>query len=350
MRERCGALWGRLTNRIGSAKVRKDTMKAIIYTEYGTPNNLQLREVTKPDPGDDEVLIEVQAVGLNAADRLLLAGKPFLLRLMTGGLRRPRYPTLGADVAGRVAAVGRSVTTFRPGDELFGDLSGCGWGGLAEFVCAREEALVAKPHNLSFAEAAAIPMAAVTALQGLRTAGNIQAGQSVLIHGASGGVGSYAVQLGRAFGAEVTAVCGPRHVERARTLGAGHVMDYTQEDFARNGPRYDLLLVANGDRPLGAYLSALRPGGICVVSGGALPQLFQAMLLGPWHARSRGKRLATVSSQPNKADLTLVKELVEAGKVVPLVERCYPLAESADAFRALGEGHARGKVVVALAA
>lgn len=255
-------------------------MQAMLYQRYGGPEVLRLATVVAPTPGPGEVLIQVHAAALNAADAYLLKGEPALLRL-SSGLGGPKRPILGADIAGAVAAVGSQVTQFQPGDAVYGDLSGAGLGGFAEFVCAPAGVLTLKPARLSFAQAAAVPMAAVTALQGLRAGGPITAGQQVLIHGASGGVGTFAVQLARSFGASVTAVCSPRNVALARSLGADHVVDYTQEDFTQSDRRYDVILVANGNRPLRAYRRALRPGGRCVVVGGAIRTILAATLLGP---------------------------------------------------------------------
>src|SRR5512147_488979 len=226
-------------------------MKAIVYTEYGSPDVLELKEVAKPAPKDDDILVKVYAVSANAADLHLLRADPFLIRL-SSGLLKPKNTILGSDIAGRVEAVGSNAKQFKPGDEVFGDISGCGWGGFAEYACISETALALKPANLSFEEAAAVPMAAVTALQGIRYAGGIRPGQKVLIHGASGGVGSFAVQLAKAFGAEVTAVCSTRNVEQARKLGADHVIDYTRENFTQSGQQYDLIFAANGYHPLSA--------------------------------------------------------------------------------------------------
>ena len=239
------------------------------------------QEVPQPTPGDNEVLIKVHAVSANSADLHMLRADPFLIR-MSSGLLRPKQQILGADIAGTVEAVGKGVTRFKPGDEVFGDISACGWGGFAEYVCATEEALVLKPAKLTFEEAAAVPMAAVTALQGLRTKGKIQPGQKVLIYGASGGVGSFSVQIAKSFGAEVTAVCSTRHLDMVRSLGADRVMDYTQEDFSRNGHRYDLIVACNGYRPISDYRRALSPNGTYVMSGGAASQMAEAMLQGPW--------------------------------------------------------------------
>jgi NADPH:quinone reductase-like Zn-dependent oxidoreductase len=321
-------------------------MKAIVCTKYGPPDALQFKEVAKPVPGDDEVLIKIHAASVNAYDWHLLTADFFLVRLMGGGLLKPKNPRPGEDVAGSVEAVGRNVRQFRPGDEVFGDLCECGRGGFAEYVCARENALVLKPANVTFEQAAAVPMAAVTALHGLRDVGQVQSGQKVLVNGASGGVGTFAVQIAKAFGAEVTAVCSTRNLEQARKLGADHVIDYTQEDFTRSGRRYDLIFAANGYHPLSAYKRVLSPKGKYVMSGGSLPQIMQAMLLGRWLSQTGGKKMAGLSSRPNQKDLVFIKGLIEAGKVVPVIDRRYPLSDIADALRYFGEGHARGKVVI----
>jgi NADPH:quinone reductase-like Zn-dependent oxidoreductase len=321
-------------------------MKAIVYYEYGSPDVLQLKEVEKPAPGDDEVLIKVQAAALNAYDWRLLRADPFLVRVMGMGFFRPKNPILGADVAGRVEAVGRNVKQFQPGDEVYGDLSGRGKGSLAEYVAVSEQAVALKPANLTFEQAAAVPMAAVTALQGLRDVGQIQPGQKVLVYGASGGVGTFAVQLARWFGAEVTAVCSTGKMEMVRSLGADHVIDYTKEDFTQNGQQYDLILAVNGYRSMADYKRALSPRGIYVMAGGSAAQLFQVMLFGRWMSRNSGKRMGHLTAVTSQKDLIYMKELLEAGKVVPVIDRCYPLSQAPDAIRYLEEGHAKGKVVI----
>ncbi len=320
-------------------------MKAIVYHKYGPPDVLELKEVEKPTRKDDEVLIKVQAAAVNYADWALLTGKPFVVRLM-GGLLKPKNKILGADIAGRVEAVGKNVTQFQLGDEVFGDISECGWGGFAEYVCARESALALKPSNVTFEEAAAVPLAAVTALQGICDKGQIQPGQKVLINGASGGVGSFAVQIAKALGGEVTAVCSTRNLEMARSIGANHVIDYTQEDFTQNEQRYDLIIAANGYHSLSDYKRALSPEGIYVCSGGSMAQIFQSMLLGPLMVIGGRKKMGNVAAKPKQKDLVFMKELLEAGKVVPVIDKRYPLSETAEALRYLGEGHAKGKVII----
>ena len=323
-------------------------MKAIVCTKYGPPDGLQLQEVAKPTPKEDEVLVKVHAASVNAYDWHLLTADIFLVRLMGGGLLRPKVAIPGVDIAGRIEAAGSNVKQFRPGDEVFGDISACGNGGFAEYVSVPENALALKPATLSFEEAAAVPMAAVTALQGLRDQGKIQAGQKVLINGASGGVGTFAVQIAKAFGAEVTAVCSTRNLDLVRTLGADRVIDYTQEDFTRNGQAYDLILGANGYHPLSAYKRALTPQGIYVMAGGKPGQMFQAMLLGSWLSEKGGRKLGGFTARANQGDLVMLKELVEAGKVVPVIDKRYSLSEAAEALRYLGAGHARGKVIITM--
>lgn len=322
-------------------------MKAMVNTKYGSPNVLQLREMEKPEPRDNEVLVKVYASSVNAADWHYLRGQPLVFRLASG-LLEPKIKILGADVAGRVESVGKDVKNFRPGDEVFGDLAGVGFGAFAEYVRVPEKVLVMKPANLSFEEAAAVPVAAVTALQGLRDKGQIQPEQKVLINGASGGVGTFAVQIAKSFRAEVTAVTSTRNLGTARQIGADHVIDYTREDFTQNGECYDLILAANGYHPISAYKRALRPEGIYVVSGGSTAQMFEAMLLGPWMFMTGSRKLGNLAAKPNKKDLSFMKELIEVGKVIPVIDRCYPFSEIPEALRYLEEGHAQGKIVISL--
>ena len=321
-------------------------MKAIVHTKYGSPDVLQLKEVERPAPGDDEVLIRVHATSIVFSDLAFVTGKPFLVRLMGSGLLKPKRRILGVDVAGRVEGVGAEVKQFHPGDEVFGDLSEYGRGAYAEYVCAPENALALKPANCSFEEAAAVPESAVVALQGLRDKGRIQPGHKVLINGASGGIGTFAVQIAKSFGAEVTGVCSTRNLDMVRSIGADHVIDYTQEDFTRNGRHYDLILATAGYRWLFDYRRALSPNGIHVVTGGSMAQIFQPMLLGPWISMTGSKKMVNLSVKQNQQDLTFMKDLIEAGKVKPVIDRCYPLSEIADALRYYGQGHARGKVVI----
>lgn len=320
-------------------------MKAIVYHNYGSPDVLKLEEVQKPVPQDKEILVKIVAASAAAGDWHLLRADPFLARLMSG-LLKPKYKILGADVAGRVEAVGRNATHFRPGDEVYGDLSPVGFGGFAEYVAAPEDAFALKPTNLTFEQAAAVPVSAVTALQGLRDQGKIQPGQKVLISGASGGVGTFAVQIAKALGAQVTAVCSTSKIELVRSLGADHVIDYTQEDFTQSGKRYDLVLAVNGYHPLSAYQRVLSPQGTYVMVGGTTAQLFEAMLLGPLRSKKGRQKLGGMLAKPNQADLNALSALIEAGKVKPVIDRRFPLRDVPDAIRYVEAGHAKGKVVI----
>src|SRR5947207_5652066 len=320
-------------------------MRAIVYHKYGSPDVLQLKEVEKPVPHDDAVLVQVHAAAANAADWHYMRGTPFWARLVNG-LQKPKNTKLGADVAGRVEAVGRTVTQFQVGDDVFGCIPINELGSFAEYVCAHEDALALKPAKMTFEQAAAIPLAAFTALQGLRDKGQIQPGQKVLVNGASGGVGTFALQIAQSFGTEVTAVCSTRNLDMVRSIGADQVIDYTQEDFTKSGQRYDLILAVNGYHSLSAYKRALHPEGVYVMTGGSNAQMFQAMLLGPLISRTGRQKMGNSAHKPNKEDLMFMKELLEAGKVTPDIDRRYPLGETAEAIRYLEEGHARGKVVI----
>ncbi|HEX6480533.1 MAG TPA: NAD(P)-dependent alcohol dehydrogenase [Ktedonobacteraceae bacterium] len=318
-------------------------MKAIVYTKYGPPDVLQFKEVEKPGPNDGEILVKIHAASANPLDWHLIRGAPFLARL-AGGLLKPKDPRPGADLAGQVEAVGSNVTQFQPGDEVFG-----AWmGSFAEYTSVPENRLALKPTKSSFEEAAAVPVAAITALQGLRDKGRIQSGQKVLVNGASGGVGTFAVQIAKAFGAEVTGVCSTRNLEMVRSIGAEHVIDYMQEDFTKNGQHYDLIYDAVGNRSVSAYKRALNPNGTCVIAGFQnLPRLFEHMILGPLRSKAGNKKVGLMGiAKPNQKDLVFVKEFLEAGKVVPVIDRRYPLREVPEAIRYLEEGHARGKVVI----
>jgi len=322
----------------------KDThMKAVVYTKYGSPDVLQLKEVAKPAPTDDEILIKVHAVSVNRSDWEGLRGKPLYARI--GGLLKPRRQILGSDIAGRVEMAGRNNRQFQPGDEVFGDILGR-MGGFAEYVCARGRTLALKPASMTFEEVAAIPQAAVIALQGIRDKGQVQPGQKVLINGAGGGAGSFAVQLAKLYGAEVTGVDNTGKLDFMRSLGADHVIDYTREDFTKNGKQYDMILDVIAHRSVFAYKRALRPNGSCFMVGGSVATAFQILLLGPWVRRTAGKKIRLLVVQPNRKDLVFITELYEAGKVVPVIDRRYPLSEVPEALRYLGEGHARGKVII----
>ncbi|RHW41620.1 NAD(P)-dependent alcohol dehydrogenase [Neobacillus notoginsengisoli] len=320
-------------------------MKAIVCKRYGTPDVLELLEVDKPVPKDDQVLVKVHAASVNFGDLVLLKGEPYLARLAFG-LTKPKYPIPGGDMAGQVEAVGKDVREFKVGDEVFGDLSGSGWGSYAEYAAVPESALAKKPANVTYEEAAAVPMAAVTALQGMRDKGKIQSGQKVLINGASGGVGTFAVQLAKSFGAEVTAVCSTRNVEIARLLGADHVIDYKKEDFTLRSEQYDLILGVNGNHPISAYKRALKPEGRFVHVGGSESQMFQTMLLGPWISMTGSRKMSNMLQRANQHDLNVIKNLIEAGKIKPVIDRRYQLSEISEAFRYFAEGHAQGKVVI----
>jgi NADPH:quinone reductase-like Zn-dependent oxidoreductase len=321
-------------------------MKAIVCAKYGPPGLLRLMEVATPVPHDDDVLVEVYAAAVNFADWAFVRGKPFLVRLMGGGLVKPKNPILGADIAGRVEAVGRDVKQFQPGDEVFGDISACGFGGFAEYVSVPQHALAPKPASLSFEQAAAVPMSGVVALQGLRDKGRVRPGQKVLITGASGGNGTFAVQIAKSFGAEVTGVCSTRNADLALSIGADHVVDYKRQDFTRGGQRYDLILAAGGYRSIFDYRRALRPGGTYVMVGGAMAQVYEAMLLGPLVSMTGNKTMTNLAAVPDQKDLIFITELLETGRVAPVIDRCHPLSEVPEALRYYGEGHSRGKVVI----
>lgn len=317
-------------------------MKAIICDKYGSPDILELKEIKKPVATENQVLVRVHAASLNFGNLVLLNGKPFLARFAFG-LTKPKYSIPGGDIAGTVEAVGKDVKLFQVGDEVFGDLSGCGWGGFAEYVSVPEYALALKPTNITFEEAAATPMAGVTALQGLRDKGKIQSGQKVLIYGASGGVGTFAVQIAKSFGAEVTGVCSTRNVEILRSIGADHVIDYTKENFPQDEKCYDLILGVNGSNPISAYKRLLKPNGNFVHVGGSESQYFQSLFLGPF---TSGKKISTLLQRANQKDLNDMKELLETSEVKPIIDKRYKLSEITEAFKYFQEGHAQGKVVI----
>jgi NADPH:quinone reductase-like Zn-dependent oxidoreductase len=326
-------------------------MKAVVYTNYGSPDVLEIRDIKKPVPNDDQVLIQVRAASINPLDWHFMEGTPYIMRAMGVGLRKPKDPRLGVDYAGTVEVVGKNVTQFKPGDEVLGGKS----GAFAEYVCARaDRAIVLKPANITFEQAASVPIAAITALQGLRDKGKIQPGQKVLINGASGGVGTFAVQIAKSFGADVTGVCSTRNLDMVRSLGADHVIDYTKEDFTEGDQRYDLILDNVGTQPLSGFRRALTPKGICVMIGGGGPndggligplgRPVKALLLSPFISQKMGMLMADL----NKKDLTILGDLMQSGKVTPVIDRTYPLSKIAEAIRYLEQGHARGKVVITL--
>jgi len=325
-------------------------MKAIVCPKYGSPDVLQLQEVAKPAPEDDDVLIRIHAASINSRDWRFMRANPFFIRLAPGGLLQPKNRILGADVAGRVEAIGSNVKQFKPGDEVFGFLpSATGRGTFAEYVCANEKAITLKPANLTFEQAAAVPEAAMTALQALRDKGNLQPGQKVLINGASGGVGTFAVQIAKALGAEVTAVCSTRNLEMVRSLGADQVIDYKVEDFTQNGQQYDLILAVNGYHPISDYLRALKPEGSYVVAGGSMLQLIQASLQGRRNSQTGGQKTQVLVLVQSQKDLVFIKELLESGKIMPVIDDCYPLSKTPEAFWYFEKAHPRGKVVISVA-
>jgi NADPH:quinone reductase-like Zn-dependent oxidoreductase len=324
-------------------------LKAVVITQYGSPTEvLQLREVAKPEPAEDEILIRLYASSVNPLDDFTIKG-PLFFFPKVGRLLKPKHKIPGADFAGLVESVGRKIEQFRPGDEVYGaSFMGKGLGAFAEYACTFENNLALKPSNLSFEEAAAVPVAAITALQGLRDQGQIRRGQKVLIDGASGGVGTFAVQIAKSFGAEVTAVCSPRNVNRARTIGADHVIDYTKEDFTRGKWRYEVILAANGHHSIFDYWRVLSRNGIFVLAGGSLARMLQAVSLGPILSWIGNKKMRFFIAKINGRDLVFLKDLVEAGKIVPVIDRRYPLGEVAQALRYREEGHAQGKVVITI--
>ena len=321
-------------------------MKAVVYHDYGSPDVLRCEDVAKPTPGDDEVLIRIRAAAANAMDYHLMSGA-YIMRLMTG-LRKPKPTCPGADLAGEVEAVGRNATRFKPGDPVFGGVR----GAFAEYVCAHEDRLALKPAKLTFEQAAAIPVAGLTALQGLRDKGRVQPGQKVLINGAAGGVGTFAVQIAKSFGADVTGVCSTRNLDLVRSIGADQVVDYTRDDLTRSGERYDLIFDCVGNRPLSAWRRVMAPRATFVAVGvrpggrwiGPLPYLFK-VLVSSWFV---SQRVVFFVASIGAADLIVLKGLIEANKVKPVIDRSYRLSEAAEAIRYLREGHARGKVVVTM--
>ena len=318
-------------------------MKAIVYAEYGQPDVLQLKEVAKPAPTDDEVLIKVHAVSVNRSDWEGLIGKPLYARI--GGLRKPSNKILGSDIAGRVEMAGKNNNQFQPGDEVFGEM-GDYHGGFAEYVCASGRILALKPADMTFEEAAAIPQAGVIALQGIRDKGQIQPGQKVLINGAGGGAGMFAIQLAKLYGAEVTGVDNTGKLDFMRSLGADHVIDYTREDFTKNGKQYDFILDLIAYRSAFAYARALKPNGSYYAVGGSVATFLQFLLIGPWIRRASGKHVRVLAVQRNRKDLEYITELCKTRKIIPVIDKRYSLSEVPEALRYLGEGRAKGKVVI----
>jgi len=311
-------------------------MKAIVYTKKGSPELLQLREIEKPSPNENEVLVKIVAVSANAAD----------YRSMKMGLI-PKKRIFGADIAGIVESVGKNCMQFKPGDEVIGDLSNCGFGGFAEFVVAPEKALFNKPSSLSFEDAAALPMAGLTALQALQNKGQIKAGEKVLIVGSGGGVGTFAVQLARYFEAEVAAVCSTRNVEQSLSLGANYVIDYTRQEFTQSKNCYDIILAINGSQALSTYKRMLKKGGRYVMVGGSLSQIFSSLMFG-WFFSFGSKKMGSLAAKSNSNDLALIVKLAGEGKIKPVIERVYPLEKTPEAMDYLSRGHASGKIVISL--
>jgi len=320
-------------------------MNAVVYTKYGSPDVLQLKEVEKPIPKDNEVLINVHAASINSWDWVMLTGRPLEYRLLSGILRPTKTKILGCDIAGRIEVVGRNITQFHPGDDVFGDLCEGFWGGFAEYVCARESELTLKPACMTYEEAAATPQAGLLALQGLCDQREIKPGQKILINGAGGGVGTFAIQMAKSFGAEVTGVDSTGKLDMMSSFGADHVIDYTQEDFTKNGKCYDLILDVKTDRSIFDYRRALSSNGIYVTVGGRTSRILQLVFLGSLISMTGSKKMALIMHKPNK-NLNILCKLFESGKIKPVVDRCFPLTETAKAFQYYGEGHFKGKVVI----
>jgi NADPH:quinone reductase-like Zn-dependent oxidoreductase len=320
-------------------------MKAIVYERYGPPDVLFLKELPDPVPTDDEVLVKVHAVSVNGSDRERLIGKPLYARV--GGLFKPGAQILGSDIAGRVEKVGKNITQFHPGDDVFGEIPGYA-GGFAEYVSVPESALARKPAALTFEQAAAIPQAGVIALQGIRDKGQVQPGQQVLVNGAGGGAGTFALQLAKLYGAEVTGVDNTGKLEFLRSLGADHAIDYTREDFTKTGSRYDLILDVIAHRSVFDYARALKPNATYFFVGGSVGTLFQVLLLGGWVKRTKGKNVRLLAVQQNPQDLASITELCATGKIVPVIDRRYPLSEAPEALRYHAEGRAKGKIVLTI--
>lgn len=322
-------------------------MRAVVYSKYGNADVLYVQDVSMPSPKPNEVRIKVRAASINSWDWDLLRGQPFVTRL-DGGMRQPKYGILGADVAGVIDAVGAEVKHYRVGDEIFGDLSGCGWGAFAEYVCAREDALSLKPAGMSYEDAAALPQAGVLALQGLREAGTLREGQQVLLNGAGGGVGTLALQMAKSAGAVVTVVDTKEKLELLRSLGADRVIDYTREDYARNGHRYGLIVDVMGTRSTTAIKRALQPGGVYVMIGGKMSRIFQAMFMSALTNRLSSKKINVLYHRQSRADQDALADLFLTRKLKPIIDRIYPLEETPEAMRYYGEGRAIGKVIIAM--
>jgi len=320
-------------------------MKAITYRQYGSPDVLELQEIDKPIPTDDQILIRIHAVSINGSDRENLVGKPFYTRM--SGLQKPNHPILGSDIAGRVESVGKNITDFKPGAEVFGELPDY-HGGFAEYVCTSGKTLALKPASMTFEEAAAIPQAGIIALRGIREKGRVQPGQQVLINGAGGSAGSFAIQLAKLYGAEVTGVDHPNKQDFMRSLGADLVIDYTQENFTQNGKQYDLILDVIAHRSIFAYKRALKPNGTYFFTGGSVATLFQVLLLGPLIRRTSDRNIRLLIVPQNRKDLLAITELCETGKISPVIDRQFSLSEVPEAFRYMAAGHDKGKVIITM--
>jgi NADPH:quinone reductase-like Zn-dependent oxidoreductase len=320
-------------------------MKAIVYKQYGTPDVLVLKDVAVPVPKDDEVLVRVQAASINGSDRENLVGRPLYVRMAS--LQNPANQILGSDISGTVEKAGVNVKEFQLGDQVFGEIRGY-HGGFAEYACASASTLARKPAGMTFEEAAAIPQAGVIAMRGIRTVGRVQTGQKVLINGAGGSAGAFAVQLAKLHGAEVTGVDNPAKLEYLRSLGADHVIDYTREDFTKNGRAYDLILDVIAQRSALAYRRALSPGGTYFAAGGSVATLLQILLLGPWISRATGRHLRILFVPQNREDLLAITELCETGEIKPVIDRTYPLSDVPEAFRYILGGNAKGKIVITM--
>jgi NADPH:quinone reductase-like Zn-dependent oxidoreductase len=322
-------------------------MKAAVYNKYGPPEVLRLAEVEKPVPEEDEVLVKVHAASVNNWDWDLVRGKPYLFRPLFG-FTKPKRKIVGSDIAGEIEAVGSKVEKFQPGDEVFGDISPVGFGAFAEYICVPVHLLALKSPRMSFEEAAAVPQAGVLALQGLRDKGGIKAGKKVLINGAGGGVGTFAIQIAKIYGAEVTGVDSGKKFDLMQSLGADHVIDYTQENFTRNGQKYDLILDNIAKHGIFDYKRALNSKGIYAMVGGSPSSILQILFFGPLISRKEGKKIGVLMHKPNPADLSVLNNLFEEGKVKPVIDRSFPLSETAAAIRYLGEGHVLGKVIITI--
>lgn len=317
-------------------------MKAIVYKKYGGPEVLQLKDVEKPIPGDNEILVKVKAVSVNPYEWHHMRGKPYFMRLIKG-LFRPKNKILGNDISGIIERVGKNITEFKPGDEVFGDTN---YGGLAEYVCTPGDRMIQKPDNISFVEAASIPIAGITALQGLRDDGKISKGQKVLINGASGGVGTFAVQIAKSFAVEVTGVCSTRNMELVKSIGADHVIDYSRKDFTKMEESYDMIYDAVGNHHPSKLIKKLKPEGICVVAGFTNMKNMMSTSLMQSRTKNKDRKIILTSAKPNRRDIEFLKELIETRKIKPVIDRIYPIEETPQAIRYLETMHARGKVVI----